>query len=172
MSLRGRALAHLARREHSRHELARKLRPHADSAEVLEAVLDALEQAGHLSQQRFVESLVRRRADKFGLRRIAQELEEHRLPGDLKQSALRALRETDTERAWQVWERRFGQAPTNPQDRARQQRFLAARGFGGDAIATVFRRARSGAPAGAVSAESDELATGTNPVFGFICRDA
>ena len=60
LSLKGRALAALARREYSRLELARKLRPHAESAEQLDAVLDALEAGKLLSNARFAESLDRK----------------------------------------------------------------------------------------------------------------
>ncbi len=40
--LKARALRHLVRREHSRAELARKLTPHAESPQAVEAVLDLL----------------------------------------------------------------------------------------------------------------------------------
>ena len=42
-SLKARAYQYLSRREMTRAELARKLSPHADSAEALEALLDELE---------------------------------------------------------------------------------------------------------------------------------
>ena len=140
LSLRARALAHLARREHSRVELARKLAPHAIDSQEVADVLDALEQAGHLSSQRFVESLIRRRSAKYGLRRVEQELAEHKIAPDLKKPMLDALKESEFERAWLAWERRFGTPPADITERARQQRFLAARGFTGESVAAVFRR--------------------------------
>ncbi|HPU50854.1 MAG TPA: recombination regulator RecX [Burkholderiaceae bacterium] len=142
LSLRARALAHLARRDHSRVELARKLAPHAADETEVANVLDALEQAGHLSTQRFVESLIRRRSAKYGLRRVEQELAEHKISTDLKKPLLDALKETEAERAWLAWERRFGSPPADLTERARQQRFLAARGFTGESVAAVFRRLR------------------------------
>ena len=54
-SLRARALSYLARREHSRLELRRKLAPHAESPEQLESVLDTLEAQGLLSIERFAD---------------------------------------------------------------------------------------------------------------------
>ena len=56
LSLKGRALKYLAAREHSRLELQRKLAPHAESAEQVDAALNDLEARGFLSAERFAES--------------------------------------------------------------------------------------------------------------------
>ena len=106
-------------------------------------MLDALEQAGHLSSQRFVESLVRRRSGKYGLRRVEQELAEHKIEPELKQPMLEALKTGEAERAWLAWERRFGTPPADLTERARQQRFLVARGFTGETVSAVFKRLRA-----------------------------
>mgnify|MGYP000975580650 CR=1 FL=1 len=78
-SLRARALSYLARREHSRVEMRRKLAPHAESPEQLDSLLDTLEAQGLLSIERFAESVVHRRAGRFGAARIRQELRQHDL---------------------------------------------------------------------------------------------
>jgi len=143
LSLRARALAHLARREHSRAELTRKLTPHASNEQEVADLLDALEQAGHLSADRFVDSLVRRRGAKYGVRRVAQELAEHRIAPALQAPVLAELKADEPERAWAAWQRRFGRPPTDMNERARQYRFLTSRGFSGDAVAGVFKRVRS-----------------------------
>lgn len=137
--MRARAIAYLARREHSRAELERKLRPHAASAELLQALLDSLAQEGLLSQQRFVESLVRRRAQGFGLRRVAHELGEHRIDASTQASVLAELRVSEPERARAAWAKRFGKPPADIAERARQYRFLVARGFSAEAISAVFK---------------------------------
>lgn len=140
LSLRGRALRHLARREHSRLELARKLAPHAEAPEEVEAVLDALQAAGWLSEERFVESVLHRKAARLGAARIRQELQGHGLAPEAVAEALEPLRATELERARAVWARRFGgEAPADPAERARQMRFLAARGFGTEVIRRVVR---------------------------------
>lgn len=141
LSLKGRALKYLAQREHSRHELQRKLAPHAESAEQLQALLDDLERDKFLSAPRFVESLVRRRVARFGIRRIEQELDQHRLPDETTGPALLALRQSERDRALEVWRKRFGEPPADLAERGRQQRFLAQRGFEGETIAWVFKRA-------------------------------
>lgn len=142
--MRARALGHLARREHSRLELARKLAAHASEPDALETLLDGLVQEGLLSDQRFVESLVRRRGARYGVRRLEQELAEHRLGGEFSAEPLAELRRAEPDLAWQAWERRFGRPPADLAERARQHRFLMARGFGAEAVASVFRRIRLG----------------------------
>ena len=138
----------LALREHSRHELVRKLAPKAESEEQLQAVLDELERAGHLSQQRFGESLVRRRAERYGRLRIARELDEHRVDDGLRESLLEALVDGDgeRERALSVWRKRFGNAPEDLKEKGRQHRFLAQRGFDAETIAWVLRKAGAREP--------------------------
>lgn len=138
-SLRARALRLLSQRDHSRVELQRKLAPHAESPEAVADVLDALQRAGLLSEARFAESLAHRRAERFGLRRIAQELDAHRLDPSVTAPVLAGLREGERARALQAWRKRFGVAARDASERARQQRFLAQRGFGGDTIGWVMR---------------------------------
>lgn len=185
LSLKARALAWLAQREHSRDELRRKLiraalapahprrrsldgnlatsddadaprgaEPIEDAApqdrEVraaeVEALLDDLEAHGWLSARRFVESRVDARAPRFGARRIAQELAQHGLALDAETAA--ALMSSEDARARAVWQRRYGRVgddagPSDAAERARQGRFLLARGFSPDTVRRVLR-ARAG----------------------------
>ncbi len=136
-SLRARALALLARREQSRLEMRRKLAPHAESPEQLDTLLDTLESQGLLSSERFADSVVNRRAGRFGAARIRQELRQHELPAELVGEHLAALDRTEYERARQVWARRFGTPPADAAERLRQARFLAARGFRADVVHRV-----------------------------------
>ena len=80
LSLKGRALQLLARREHSRAELLRKLAAHEQSEGQLQAILDELQAKGFISQERVIESVVHRRAGKLGTARIRQELLAKGLP--------------------------------------------------------------------------------------------
>jgi len=133
LSLKTRALRWLSRREHSRQELRTKLRRLAtdDPAEV-EAVLDQLAAQGHLSDARFVEARVHTRHARFGNRRIVLELRQHGLaPSPEQQQQLRA---TEMARAYDVWRKKFGQCATDVASRARQARFLAARGFSAEVV--------------------------------------
>ena len=138
LSLKGRALRYLAAREHSRAELERKLAPHAgeDPAE-LPRVLDELTARGFISEQRVAESVLHRRAGKLGGARVLQELRAKGLDGEVLADAAEQLRATELERARAVWSRKFGMPPRDAAEKARQMRFLAARGFAGDTVRKV-----------------------------------
>lgn len=128
-SLKGRALGYLSRREYSRYELARKLAPYAGEDESVEPLLDALEQEGWMSDARFAESLMHRRASRVGVSRIVNELKRHAVGDTLVEAVGAQLRETEWARAQAVWRKKFGVLPETPAERAKQARFLAARGF-------------------------------------------
>lgn len=162
LSLKGRALKCLAAREHSRVELARKLAPHAGSPDELVALLDQLEGKGLLSQQRFIESVLHRKAGRMGMARVRQALAGHGLDGGAITEALAGLSATEFERAWAIWQKKYGAPAVDPAGRARQTRFLVARGFGGDVIRQVLRRAseEAGEEGGALeSADGDAPGT-------------
>lgn len=104
----------------------------------VEALLDSLAAAGYLDEARFVESRLHLRANRFGAQRIQQELAQHGLRLDAEQQA--GLRETEMERAREVWKKRFGDAPSrDTAEQARQTRFLLARGFAPEVVRRLLR---------------------------------
>lgn len=139
-TLRERALRLLARREYARAELARKLAPHAGSAEDLDAVLDDLAARGLLSDQRYVEMRVNARAPRYGNARLAQELRAAGIDDELVENGL-ATADDELARAREVWRRKFGSVgmATDAAGRARQANFLMRRGFSGETIRRVLR---------------------------------
>ena len=136
-SLRERALRLLARREHSRAELAKKLQVHSRPGDDLEALLDDLSHRKLLSDERYAESRAHALSRKFGAARIAHELRARGLDKDLADKASKTARATELERAREVWRRKFRSAPKTREERARQMRFLQSRGFSFDAIRSV-----------------------------------
>jgi len=137
-TLRERALRFLARREHSRLELARKLAPHAEDPAEVERVLDELEQRGWLSERRVVEQVVHARRARFGARRIGRELLEKGISEEGVAAALPGLKSGEQEAARAVWLRKFGgRQPRGLAERARQVRFLQGRGFDFEVILKV-----------------------------------
>ncbi|MFM7633858.1 MAG: recombination regulator RecX [Betaproteobacteria bacterium] len=140
-SLKARALRYLSAREHSRQELARKLMRHAQEGDDIDSVLDWLEAQKFLSESRFAESLTHRRAARFGNARVLSELHSHGLNEGLVAEVKAQLLSDEDERAWLIWQRKFGAVADNPVDVARQQRFLQQRGFSHTAIRAVMRRA-------------------------------
>ena len=139
LSLKGRALRLLSQREHSRAELVAKLAPHVQDGDDLAAVLDDLQARDFISEARVAESVLHRRAAKLGTQRLVQELRGKGLDEDLVRATAERLRATEHERAQAVWRQRFGSVATDAQERARQMRFLAARGFSGDVVRRVVR---------------------------------
>jgi regulatory protein len=137
LSLKGRALRLLGNREHSRAELERKLAEHEQEPGQLQRVLDELQAKGFIDERRVVASVLHRRAPRLGAMRIRQELQGKGLAPTLVAEAVSQLKATEAQRAREVWQRRFGELPQDPGERARQARFLAARGFGGDVIRRV-----------------------------------
>ncbi len=138
LSLRGRALGYLSRREHSRAELARKLTRFLTEGDALEPLLDKLEQEGWLSNERFAESVIHRKGGRLGASRIVNELKRNGVDAMRIEEASAELKKTELARARDVWSRKFGNAiPDSPEERARQARFLAARGFASGTIMKV-----------------------------------
>lgn len=136
-SLKGRALRLLSQREHSRAELERKLASHEEEPGQLAQALDELQAKGFISDERAAQSVLYRRAPKLGAARLRQELQAKGLDAELVARTLEGLKDTELERARAVWQRRFEDVPRDAAERARQSRFLAARGFGGDVIRRV-----------------------------------
>jgi regulatory protein len=174
-SLKGQALALLARREQSRAELRTKLLAHArklaaadrpgcggsdtdpmlafldpdaagsddtpeppdptELARQVDEVLDWLVAQRHQSDERFAESRVHARSGRLGQARIRQELSRHGVALDA--DTAQQLRNTEFERAREVWRRRFAEPAADARGRAKQMRFLAARGFAADVIRRV-----------------------------------
>lgn len=137
LSLKGRALRLLSAREHSRVELERKLAQYEEEPGTLAKALDELRAKGFINEQRVVESVLNRRSAKLGAARIRQELQGKGLAPEAVLEAVAQLRATEVERAREVWRRKFGEPPTDAAERGKQMRFLAGRGFGGDAIRKV-----------------------------------
>lgn len=139
ISLKGRALKLLAAREHSRKELERKLAPHEEEPGKLKTALDELQARGFLDEQRVVDSVVHRRAGRLGAGRIKQELQAKGLDAERVAVAVASLKATEVERARAVWRKKFDALPADAAQRAKQARFLAARGFDGEVIRRVLR---------------------------------
>lgn len=113
-------------------------------------VIAWLQSSGYLDESRFVESRLHVRSQRWGQRRIEQELAQHGLSLDAGQRA--ALASTELERACEQLARKFG--AVSPEDsggpavdasiEARQMRFLLGRGFGADVARRAIRARRAG----------------------------
>ena len=141
ISLKARALRYLSAREHSRSELARKLARYAAESDDVEALLDELQAAKYLSEERYAESVVNRRSARFGNDRILRELQQQGIAGEALADIKEKLAGDEVARALEVWRKKFGQPPAEAKERARQMRFLQQRGFSHRTIQAMMRTA-------------------------------
>jgi regulatory protein len=134
--LKARALRHLVRREHSRAELARKLAPHAQSPETLDALLDELVSKKQLSDERYAEERARSLARKYGPAKIRHDLKSKGVADSVVD---RISAEGELERARAILDRKYRQPATTREERAKRGRFLQSRGFSMHVIARLLR---------------------------------
>ncbi len=136
--MREKALRLLARRDHSRAELVRKLGEDGNQ-DALAALLTRFEECGLLSDARFAEQFVSARSQRFGARRLQHELKLRGVPEEASTAALASVEQDEVTRARAVWARKFDAVPHDAKSRARQARFLQSRGFSADSIHKVLR---------------------------------
>jgi regulatory protein len=136
--IRDKALAYLARREHTPNELARKLQHTGYEEEEIQSTIDELSQRGWLSSQRFAENYVTQKQAKFGSQKLAYELRQKGVEESVVQQTLETARETELERAREVWRKKFGVRPADQKEKARQIRFLQSRGFSLETTLKIF----------------------------------
>ena len=134
VSLRAQAMRFLARREHSREELRRKLASRVDEGDNLEAVLDELAANGWLSDARYAEHTARAKARRFGPLKVTHYLKSRGVDEEAIAAGVRAAGEDGTANMEAIWKTRFRHVPCDERERARQVRFLQGRGFALDAI--------------------------------------
>jgi regulatory protein len=135
--LRQRAIRLLARREHSRIELADKLAAHGTEEDIA-TVLAQLESESLLSDARAAAAYVRSHAGRFGAGRLRQELRSRGMNPDLAAAELEDM-DGELDRARAVWARKFAAAPADARDWARQARFLQGRGFATEVIRRLLK---------------------------------
>jgi regulatory protein len=131
--LKTRALRLLARREHSRAELERKLAPHAASSAALAALLDELQAKKQLSDERYAEVRAHWLARKYGAAHIRRDLRAKGVAEPLIERA--CAPDDEITRAAQILKRKYRTPATTHEERARRARFLQGRGFCYETIA-------------------------------------
>lgn len=130
----------LARREHGRVELSRKLRQRGAAEALIESELSRLAEEGLLDESRYLESYIASRARSgHGPSRIREELGQRGLSRDVVQTAIDQAEIDWNEQLRDIWARKFGVLPRDAKEQARQARFLAYRGYSHDQIGRLLR---------------------------------
>jgi regulatory protein len=129
--LKARALRYLARREHSRAELHRKLLPFAASQQLLEVLLSELEGRKLLSNHRFAEMRAHVMSRKYGAAKIRHDLKARGVPDEIVDSVSEV---GELERASAILQRKYRSLAATREEKAKRARFLQSRGFSSDVI--------------------------------------
>lgn len=156
LSLLARAIAILSRREHSEKELRLKLQRYTHDFDEIESVISRLQRENWQSDERFVESFVQSREQRWGNQKILQALSQHDLDHEKLTDLKEDLKDSEYQRAREVWIKRFGAKygthsydvdsvtddeqlsfEEQAKEKARQMRFLASRGFSADVVYKV-----------------------------------
>ena len=141
-SIKATAIRMLARREYGRAELGERLIAKGADREEVAKTLDLLQHLGYLSDARFAQAMVAQKAGHYGKRAIAHALKQKQIAPDAVQDALATIAGNDElAEATALWQRKFGEPPKDERDKARQVRFLLARGYGLSVALKVLRHA-------------------------------
>jgi len=143
LSLKAKAIQLLARREYARDELGQRLVARGAAREEVRAVLDELAALGYVSDERYAKAVAIRKGGRYSRRSIAQELKAKGVPSSDIDAAMADAPVDDEAALLALWQRRFGKAPVDERDKARQVRFLQSRGFALSAILRLLRAAAS-----------------------------
>jgi regulatory protein len=142
-SLRAQAIRLLARREYSRAELEARLIAKGASRIDLAIVLDELSALGYVSNERYARAFAEQKAGRYSQRSIASELKYKGVEMEDIGAALATAGVDDASALEALWQRRFGRPPADNREKARQVRFLQARGFSLSAILGLLRELAS-----------------------------
>ena len=142
LCLRKSAMDYLARREHSKQELTRKLTGRGFDEQLVETAVAELVADGLLSDARFAEAFVYSRFQRgSGPQKIRMELRERGVDAELAGLSIEAFDDQWRQRARDVREKKFGTArPADFKERSRQMRFLQQRGFTSGQISSAFKK--------------------------------
>lgn len=124
------ALNLLARREHSKFELKRKLLERNYEASEIDEILEALEKEGLQSDVRFAECYIRSRIRSgFGPLRIRNELQVRGIAGNIIDDSLNSADIDWAKLALLVYKKKFGDTiPVDLKERAKRINFLIYKG--------------------------------------------
>ena len=162
VNLLAKAVAILSRRECSEKELRQRLQRYTDDMGAINAVVSRLQRENWQSDERFVESFVQSREQRWGNQKIFHALSQHDLDSEQLSELKEELKDSEYQRAREVWIRRVGDkygvslygtetsgddeflSETEQQsfeeqakEKAKQLRFLASRGFSADVVYKV-----------------------------------
>ena len=139
VTLRAHAIRLLARREYSGAELQQRLTSKGGAPEEIRTLIDDLSARGLLSNARYAQSVVRQKSSRYSRRSIAGALKAKGVDAPAIDAALNEAAVDDDTTLIALWQRRFGNPPADDREKARQVRYLQARGFSLSSILKLLR---------------------------------
>ena len=136
-SLKSMAMRLLGRREYTRQELGKKLLLKGSNTQEVEELLSDLECKGWLDDRRYVEAYIRSKRQRFGTRKILQDLESKGVAKSIILEYREEVLEGDLNAAKLVWAKKYSVKPDGPAAWAKQARFLVNRGFDQSTVRAV-----------------------------------
>ena len=141
--LRNRALYYLAKREYSFHELVNKTLNYAEELGLnkkdCEFIISKLREQNLQSDQRFCESYINSKKNKFGAQKIVFELTQKGVSEDLVATFIGELVRSEYDLALQVWNKKYSHVTQDINEKAKQIRFLQSRGFSFETIKKIIK---------------------------------
>ena len=138
------ALNYLARREHSRLELKRKLSQFSDNIDDINAVLDKLDDKKLQSDERFSESFIHSKASKYGQERLKETLKQKGVALAVIQEYLPDF-QTEIKNAVAILHKKLGKPRhLTIEEKQKTYRFLQYRGFGVEISKTALQQWQKG----------------------------
>lgn len=138
-----RGIDYLSRREHSAYELRSKLAPYAESEDELERTLDRLQKENWQNDERFVRNFTQAKQGRWGSTKVLHELQRHQLDSESLDEVREQLRETEYDRALEVYQRKFrtplSTADDYQREYAKRVRFMMSRGFNAEVVRKILK---------------------------------
>lgn len=130
----------LSQREMSRKSVMDKMLGYAENKDDVDLVLDRLEELGYLNDERYAEMYVRscKTSKGYGPIKTRIKMKEKGIPSNIIDTHLNESDECWGDIARQARERKFGDLPHDRDEKNRQMRFLASRGFSFNQISKAF----------------------------------
>lgn len=133
----------MARREHSRYELVRKLKSKGVHASEVDDLVATLEQEGLQSDEQFIEAFIHSRQTRgYGPLKIQQELRQRGVKADLIHQFLSLQSDEWFVLAQREYDKKFAAGSSSRfsnAERAKRVRFLQARGYPNDIIYKIIK---------------------------------
>ncbi len=137
INLKHKAFVFLSRRDYSYNELYVKLQKYSDDLDGIKRILEDLKSKDFLSEERYINSYLRSKQSKYGMKKIRYDLAKKNIDINIIDAVIATNEHNEYDIAYKIWQRKFATVATNQKDRLRQFRFLQNRGFCLDIIIKI-----------------------------------